>query len=175
MTDSPPRSPPSGQRRSEILLSAAMLGYFFLVITSFWVLKPLKKALFIERYDEGGLDLFGVALRASQAELLAKVLNLVCAVAAMVAFTWLSRRLRRERLSGLLALVFMAGYACFGVALESGGGAATAWLFYLFGDLFSTVMVAGFFAFLADSVRPGQARRLYGPIGVGGVAGGVFG
>jgi AAA family ATP:ADP antiporter len=168
-----PAAPRRG--RDELLLSAAMLGYFFLIITSFWVLKPLKKALFVERYDEGGLELFGVVLRASQAELLAKVLNLACAVAAMVAFTWLSRRLRRERLGGLLTLAFIAGYAAYAALLASGGGAATVWSFYLFGDLFSTVMVAGFFAFLADSVSAAQARRLYGPIGVGGVAGGVFG
>ncbi len=170
-------SRPAAPRRTreELLLSAAMFGYFFLVITSFWVLKPLKKALFVERYDEDGLTVLGVVLRASQAELLAKVLNLVCAVGAMVAFTWLSRRLRRDRLGGLLTLAFMAGYVAYAVALAPGSGAVTVWSFYLFGDLFSTMMVAGFFAFLADSVSAAQARRLYGPIGVGGVAGGVFG
>jgi len=170
-----PRPATAGSRRDERLLAAAMLGYFFLVITSFWVKKPLKKGLFIEHYHESGFDLFGLVLRASQAELLAKVLNLAVAVVAMMAFTWLSRRFRRERLGCLLALLFMGGYACFAAALASGGGAATVWSFYLFGDLFSTVMVAGFFAFLADSVSVMQARRLYGPIGIGGVAGGLLG
>ena len=33
-------------------------------------------------------------------------------------------------------------------------GAITVWSFYLFGDLFSTLMVATFFAFLNDSVTP---------------------
>ena len=36
-------------------------------------------------------------------------------------------------------------------------------------------MVATFFAFLNDSVRPRDARRLYGPIILGGVVGGAFG
>lgn len=36
-------------------------------------------------------------------------------------------------------------------------------------------MVATFFAFLNDSVTPDAAKRLYGPVGLGGVAGGVFG
>jgi AAA family ATP:ADP antiporter len=49
------------------------------------------------------------------------------------------------------------------------------WTFYLFGDLFSTLMVATFFAFLNDSVTPDKAKRLYGLVGLGGVAGGVFG
>ncbi len=51
----------------------------------------------------------------------------------------------------------------------------TVWSFYLFGDLFSTLMVATFFAFLNDSVTPDTAKRLYGPVGLGGVVGGVVG
>jgi AAA family ATP:ADP antiporter len=54
-------------------------------------------------------------------------------------------------------------------------GELTIWSFYLFGDLFSTLMVATFFAFLNDSVTPEAAKRLYGLIGLGGVSGGVFG
>ncbi len=46
---------------------------------------------------------------------------------------------------------------------------------YLFGDLFSTLMVATFFAFLNDSVSSDAAKRLYGIIGMGGVVGGVAG
>ena len=48
-------------------------------------------------------------------------------------------------------------------------GDATVWSFYLFGDLFSTIMVATFFAFLNDSVSPAASKRLYGPIVLGGV------
>ncbi len=45
----------------------------------------------------------------------------------------------------------------------------------MFGDLFSTLMVATFFAFLNDSVRSDYAKRVYGLVGLGGVTGGVFG
>ena len=41
-------------RRGEWPLALSMFCYFFLVITSFWILKPLKKGLFIEFYDAGG-------------------------------------------------------------------------------------------------------------------------
>ena len=54
-------------------------------------------------------------------------------------------------------------------------GAAAAWGFYWYGDLWTTLMVVAFFAFLNDSVSPDEAKRLYGPIGVGGVLGGVAG
>lgn len=46
-------------------------------------------------------------------------------------------------------------------------GDLTVWSFYLFGDLFSTLMVATFFAFLNDSVTPEAAKRLYGLVGLG--------
>ena len=47
-------------RPEERLQSLLMYLYFFLVITVFWVLKPLKKGMFLTFYAEaGGLDLLG--------------------------------------------------------------------------------------------------------------------
>ena len=80
---------------SEWPLALLMFSYFFLVITSFWILKPLKKGLFIEFYDQGGFHLLGIDFSAPQAELLAKVLNMLVAFIAVVVFTALSRQLRR--------------------------------------------------------------------------------
>lgn len=67
---------------------------------------------------------------------LAKILNMVVAIVAVVVFSWLSQRFRRQ-------------------------------LTVLFGDLFSTLMVATFFAFLSDSVTPDTAKRFYGVVGLG--------
>ena len=161
-------------RRDELPLAIFMFSYFFLVITSFWILKPIKKGLFIEFYDETGFDLLGVTFSAPQAELLAKVLNMLVAFAAVVIFTRLSRQLRRQQLTFVFAVFFIASYLLFGQWLQMPGDTAV-WSFYLFGDLYSTLMVATFFAFLNDSVTPGGAKRLYGLVGLGGVCGGVFG
>jgi len=161
-------------RRGEWPLALAMFCYFFLVITSFWILKPLKKGLFIEFYDVGGFQLLGISFSAAQAELLAKVLNMLVAFVAVVVFSWLSHRFRRQQLSFVFSGFFIACYLGFsGWLVHPAGGAV--WSFYLFGDLFSTLMVATFFAFLNDAVYPGTAKRLYGLVGLGGVAGGVFG
>ena len=161
-------------RRGEWPLAIAMFCYFFLVITSFWILKPLKKGLFIEFYDVDGFSLAGIVFSAAQAELLAKVLNMAVALVAVVVFTLLSRRLRRQQLSFVFSAFFIACYVMFsGWLVQPEGGVV--WSFYLFGDLFSTLMVATFFAFLNDAVYPETARRLYGLVGLGGVAGGVFG
>jgi AAA family ATP:ADP antiporter len=161
-------------RREELPLSLLMFGYFFLVITSFWILKPLKKALFIEYYDQAGVDLWSLELNAAQAELLAKVLNMVVAFAAVIVFTALSRRLHRQQLTLVFSGLFIAGYFGFATWLAQPADLAV-WSFYLFGDLYSTLMVATFFAFLNDSMTQDSAKRLYGLIGLGGVSGGVFG
>lgn len=161
-------------RREELPLALLMFGYFFLVITTFWVLKPIKKALLVGFYENSAFELFGARLTGSQAELVAKVLNMVVAFLAVVAFTALSRRLQRQR----LALAFSGFFLlCFGLyaVLVRGHSAAVVWSFYLFGDLYNTVMVATFFAFLNDSVAPSAARRVYGLVVLGGVVGGVFG
>jgi len=160
--------------RGELPLALLMFSYFFLAITTFWILKPIKKSLFIEHYDAHGIDLVGWHLSAAQGELIAKVLNMVVAGCAMVAFTWLSRRLVREKLSYAFSAFFAVGFVVYAALLGSPTD-TTVWTFYLYGDLYSTVMVATFFAFLNDSVTPSAARRLYGLIVLGGVAGGVFG
>ena len=161
-------------RREELPFALCMFAHFFLVIASFWILKPLKKGLFIEHYDLPGLDLFGHHLRASQAELLAKVGNLLVAFAAMALFSWLSRRLRRQELTIALLGAVQLGLVGFALTLDQ-PGTATVWCFYLFGDLYNMLMLAAFFAFLNDSVSPDQAKRLYGLVVLGGVLGGVTG
>jgi len=161
-------------QREELPLALLMFGYFFLVITCFWILKPIKKGLFIQFYDQGGFDLLGLSFSAAQAELLAKVLNMFVAFAAVVVFTQLSRRFHRQQLTLCFSVFFIACYLLFTRLIDVPDG-TTVWSFNLFGDLFSTLMVATFFAFLNDSVTPDAAKRLYGLVGLGGVCGGVFG
>ncbi len=162
-------------RKEELPFSLLMAGYFFLVITSFWVLKPIKKSIFIAYYKEAGtFNLFGWHMLGSQAELLAKVLNMVVAAVAVAVFTILCRKFLRHQLTCIFSVFSMAVLLVYFLLLAKPNG-ATVWTFYLFGDLFNTLMVPTFFAFLNDSVTGNQAKRLYGLVGFGGVAGGAFG
>ena len=108
-------------QRDELPLAILMFSYFFLVITSFWILKPIKKGLFIEYYDQNGFSLLGTLYSASQAELLAKMLNMLVAFAAVVVFTQLSRQFRRQQLTYLFSLFFIACYLLFGQWLDEPG------------------------------------------------------
>jgi AAA family ATP:ADP antiporter len=161
--------------RGEWSFVLLMFFYFFTVITTFWILKPIKKALFIDYYNVGGhaFDLFGWDLSGPQAEMIAKIGNMVVVFFAVLVFTWLARTLRRQQLTYVFAafcFVMLLMYR----ALLPNAGEATVWSFYIFGDLYNSLMVATFFAFLNDSVAPLDARRLYGPIILGGVTGGAF-
>lgn len=161
-------------RKSELPLALLMSAYFLVIMTIFWVLKPLKKTLFIQRYDETGFSLLSWEMSAAQAELLAKGLNILVALLAVVAFTRLSRRFHRHSLTYIFTVFFLASFAFYAFILES-PSAVTVWSFYLFGDLFSVLMVATFFAFLNDSVSPSAAKRMYGLVVLGGVLGGALG
>jgi len=160
--------------RQELPFALLMFSYFFLVIASFWVLKPMKKTLFLSYYDQTGFDLLSWHLTAAQAELVAKVLNMVVAFLAVTVFTLTVRRFRRQQLTLVFCMFCMVCYILFSLVINHPTGIMV-WAFYLFGDLFNTLMVATFFAFLNDSVTPDAAKRMYGLVGLGGVAGGVFG
>lgn len=163
-------------RRDEWPFVALMFTYFFVIITAFWILKPIKKSLFIDYYSAHGhvFSLFGWQLTASQAELFAKIGNMVAVFFAVLVFSWLADRLRRQQLTYVFAAFSFVMLLLYGTLLP-GRGEATVWTFYIFGDLYNSLMVATFFAFLNDSVSPTDARRLYGPIILGGVCGGAFG
>ncbi len=161
-------------RREEWPLALPMCAYFFLVITTFWVLKPIKKGLFIAFYERDGFQLLSWQMSGSQAELLAKVLNMGVAFVAVTAFTLLARTLKRQQLTFVFSTFFVVAYIVYSFLLDA-PSSFVVWSFYLFGDLYSTLMVATFFVFLNDSVNSDTAKRIYGLIGVGGVAGGAFG
>jgi AAA family ATP:ADP antiporter len=157
-------------RRDEWRFALSMFLYFFLVITTFWILKPIKKTLFVVFYDQTGF----AGRTAAQAEQYAKIGNLIIAFLAVIVFTWLARRFRRQQLTYVLSAFFAVGYLVY-LPLISQPTDLTVWSFYWFGDLYSTFMVVAFFAFLNDSMTPEAAKRLYGIVGLGGVVGGVVG
>lgn len=156
------------------VFSLLMCINFFLIITAYWILKPLKKALFIGHYKAAPLHFLGSELNAAQAELLAKEANVLVAFLAMLAFTLLAKRLRREQYTSVVIGFFAACLAVF-YPFMSDMGEGMAWAFYLFGDLFITGMMLVFFSFLNDSFPPRTAKLTYALIGIGGVLGGFFG
>ncbi|PEN14950.1 hypothetical protein CRI94_01265 [Longibacter salinarum] len=164
-------------RPSEIPKAVGLSVYFFLVIAVFWVLKPMKRGLIIGYFGEDPIQLLGYAFDGAQAEQLGKVLNMFVAFGVVVAFTWLVRRVARHWVIIGFCAVFGALFAFFASFIGDIDllGAPGVWSFYVLGDIWTTVMVATFWAFANDLNSGGEAERLYGVVGLGGVIGGFVG
>ncbi len=158
---------PAGQRR----FTAAMSLHFFLLIVAYWILKPIKKALFVGYYKING-GVFG--LEPAQMELLAKETNILMAVGIALLLVWLRRRFTATGFGLAVALLFAAGLAIL-IPFASTPGQGFVWGLYIFGDMFVSSMVALFFATLHDNSSVDNARRMYGQVGIGGVLGGFVG
>ena len=151
--------------------------YFFLVIAVFWVLKPMKRGLVISYFGDHPIEIHGWMLSGAQAEQLGKVLNMIVAFAVVGLFTWLVRRYARHYLILIFCGIFGALFLFFGSVIGhiESLGAPGVWGFYVLGDIWTTVMVATFWAFANDLNSGDEAERLYGIVGLGGVIGGFVG
>lgn len=147
--------------RRELPVVVLLFLFFFLVIAVFQILKPLKNGLFVENY---GADV----------ELYAKLANILVAAAGVAVFSFLYNRLPRQQLIYSLCGFFIVALLLLAQGLQD-PGPWSIWSFYLLGDLESTLMVAAFWAYTTDISTTGQAKRLFGAIGAGGVTGGWVG
>jgi len=164
-------------RPGEWPTALGLSAYFFLVIAIFWVLKPMKRGLIISYFGEHPLQYAGWVLTGAQAEQIGKVLNMVVAFAVVGLFTWLVRRYARHYLIVIFCAVFGGLFLFFGTVIGQIDvvGRAGVWAFYVTGDIWTTVMVALFWAFANDLHTGEEAERLYGIVGLGGVLGGFVG
>ncbi len=148
--------------------------YFFMVIATFWVLKPLKRGMLVNFYQDNPLQLLGGSFAGAEVEQLAKVVNMLVVYGIVVLFTLLSRKLKRQHLNLFLNL-FFAGLFILFAFLISNPGAPVSWSFYVLGDMFNSAMVTFFWAYSNDIFTSDQAKRTYGMVGLGGIIGGIAG
>lgn len=148
-------------RKEEMPVVLLMFTFFFLVIAIFQLLRPLKKGLFV---DTLGADI----------ELYAKLTNILISAAGVWVYTFLVNHLQRQKVIYALCFFFAGCFVVLSHALLNPSNVSI-WSFYLLGDLLSTMMVTGFWAYLTDISNSDQAKRLYGVIGAGGVLGGWVG
>lgn len=161
-------------REGEWSEALAISTIFFAIVAIFWVLKPIKRGMFLAVYETRGVELLGWVVQPAELEQLGKIANMMMAFVAVAVFTVLARRVRRPTLLSALCGFFSVSLVVLAAMVRSPTPVA-AWALYLFGDVFSTVMVGAFWAFTSDIMGPGQAKRLYGLVGLGGVTGGFVG
>lgn len=153
---------PTDVRREEIGAVALSFAYFFLLLSGYYVLRPIRDAMAVEA-GVGRLD-----------ELFAWTFGSMLVV--VPAWSWLVARVPRRRVIPVAYEVFalmLAGFALWWI----GGGdkARVAEVFFVWLSVYNVFVVSVFWAFMADVWREDQARRLYGLIAAGGSAGAIAG
>jgi AAA family ATP:ADP antiporter len=159
-----PRPPLTRAQRGK----AAILGvWLFLTIAILWLLKPVRQASLLAHL--GSEEIPYVRLGA-----------VVAVALVVVVYSRLVDRLSRLQVARGASFVFAALLFAFWAALRIGGAALGGerwfvWAVFILVDVYSTVMVGIFWTYANDVVTREEADRLYGPIGLGGVLGGIAG
>ena len=148
-------------RPGEYVRTAGMTGYLLCVLFAYYILKPVSRAIFLNRFDidklpwlyvliaaVGGLLAYFYTKLAVKSSLRRAVeFATIFSVAVLVAFWWL-------------------------IALNIG------WIVYAFNiwvSLFSIILVSQGWLIAANIFNTREAKRIYGILGVGSVIGAAFG
>jgi AAA family ATP:ADP antiporter len=153
----------SAERVKAGLLSA----WFFLSISAMWLLKPVRTASLLTHLGASELPYlrFGAVLAVGVVVLL---------------YSRIVNRLSRLDVVRGSSLLFALVLTAFWLSLRLGGAALGGqrwfvWAVFIMVDVYSTVMVTIFWTYANDVVSRAEADRLYGPIGIGGIVGGIAG
>jgi AAA family ATP:ADP antiporter len=129
-------------------------AYFFLLLCSYYLLRPVR-------------DTVGVALGTEELQRLFTV-TFVAMLVLVPIFGWLSAKLPRARLLPIVYAFFALNLVAFSVHLPPA-------VFFVWLSVFNLFVVSVFWSFMSDLFEPAQAARLYGAISAGGSCGAIAG
>jgi len=136
--------------------------YFFFLLSSYYILRPLR-------------DEMGVAAGVANLQWLFTATFFVM-LAAVPVFGWLVARLPRRRFIPLVYRFFLVCILLFFVALQMDEWRVwAARSFFVWVSVFNLFVVTVFWAFLADLFDFEQGKRLFGFVAAGGTAGALVG
>src|SRR5712692_4616402 len=138
----------------ELSALAWAFAYFFLVLCSYYLLRPVRDALAVEAGTEKLQWLFTGTFAAM--------------LALVPVFGWLCARLPRARLLPVVYAFFALNLLLFSVKLDAA-------LFFIWLSVFNLFVVSVFWSFMSDLFSAAQAARLYGSIAAGGSCGAIAG
>lgn len=151
--------PATREERAAALWSFA---YFFMLLASYYVLRPLRD----QRGIAGGVKALPWMFTATFVTLLV----------AQPLYGALVAKLPRRRFIPIVYHFFAANLVVFWLLLSH--GIATVWvarIFFVWVSVFNLFAVTVFWSFMADLFGAAQGKRLFGFIGAGGTAGALLG
>jgi AAA family ATP:ADP antiporter len=151
--------PATPQERAAALWS---FGYFFALLASYYVLRPLRDEMGIA----GGVKNLPWLFTAT----------FVSLIVAQPLYGALVAKLPRARFIAIVYQFFVANLALFWLLLTLGIAVEiVARVFFVWVSVFNLFAVAVFWSFMADLFSAEQGKRLFGFIGAGGTAGALLG
>jgi ATP:ADP antiporter, AAA family len=138
----------------ELPALAWAFAYFFLLLSSYYMLRPVRDSLAVGLGTEALQWLFTATLAAM--------------LALVPLFGWLCSRLPRKKLLPAVYAFFVLNLLGFALELE-------ARVFFVWLSVFNLFVISVFWSFMSDIFDGGQAARLYGTIAAGGSCGAIAG
>jgi AAA family ATP:ADP antiporter len=152
-------------RGNELRLVLASGGCFFFLLFGYFLLRPLREAMGVERSMGDLRWLF--------------IVTSFVSLAVVLGFGGLVSRMDRRRCVPIALRVVMACLVVFAILMKSGMGEdariVVGYVFYVWLSVVNLFMVSVFWALMADTWSLGQGKRIYAMIGVGGTLGAVLG
>lgn len=151
-------------REGEIAALLLSASYFFLVLTAYYILRPIRDEMGLA----GGVENLAWLFTGT----LAGTLLLHPFYARLVA------RLPRRRFIALSYRFFILNLVGFFVLFNFADPKQSVWIgrfFFVWLSVFNLFVVSVFWSFMTDLYRPLQSRRLFGMIAVGGTLGALLG
>lgn len=133
----------------------------FLILTAYYVMKPVREALILAQ--PGGAEIKSYSY-AAQALLFVVIVPLYSALAT---------RLPRRRLINVVTALFIACLPAFYLLAQR--GAPIGIVFFLWIGVFSLMVIAQFWSYVNDVYSPESGKRLFAVIAFGASSGAVFG
>jgi ATP:ADP antiporter, AAA family len=141
-------------RPHELPALAWAFAYFFLLLSSYYLLRPVRDSLAVELGPQALRWLFTATFAAM--------------LALVPLFGWLCTRFSRARLLPVIYGFFSINLLVFVFALD-------ARVFFVWLSVFNLFVVSVFWSFMSDIFTTDQAKRLYGIIAAGGTCGALAG
>ena len=150
-------------KEGELKLTLLSAAYFFFLLTSYFMLRPLRDVVAADNAD---------SLKWLFAGTLAGMLL------ANPVYGWLVSRWPRQRFIPWVYRFFALNLLAFFllVKLRPEAEQKTVWMaFFIWLSVFNMFVVSVFWSFMADVFRLEQSKRLFGVIALGGTAGAILG
>jgi ATP:ADP antiporter, AAA family len=153
--------------RREQLQVALLSAWFFVITAALWLLKPVRTASLLTHLGSAQLPI----LRLSSVLVVGVV---------VLGYSRVVNHLSRLQVTVGVSTAFVVLLLATWLGLALGGRDVAVqpwfvWSVYCLADAYAAIMVTIFWTYTNDVVSPADADRLYAPIGLGGILGGIAG